>query len=86
MLTLARGCRGITTFSSHHFRAFVRTDPAANGPTADSVDSASGGDSWLRLDDTVIEAAGSLRAVLAACRAEGACPTLLFYERMAAAP
>lgn len=85
-------CRCITTFSSHHFRAFVRNSsaaasdtPSTTGNTTAGGGSGSGSDEgWLRIDDTVIDAAGSLRDVLAACRAEGACPTLLFYERATA--
>ena len=61
-----RGCRCLTTFGSHHFRAFVADADAG----------------WLRFDDVVIESAGAWADILAAMVEERMCPALMFYERV----
>ena len=55
----------MVTFCDHHFRAFV--DDADEG--------------WLCFDDHVIERAGTWAAILARLVADGAYPSVMFYER-----
>lgn len=58
-------CRCIVTFCNHHFRAFVDDDK----------------EGWLCFDDAVIERAGTWSSILTTMVADGAYPSVMFYER-----